>query len=252
MSIKPIIVVTLFNRPRYTRILFDALSKCYGIKEYPILISIDGPESDVQKECAAIANEFVEKLKPLKQKISIVQHNVNRGIDLHKLWAIPEAFKQGDYVIFFEDDTGLAPTTLNYFVAMGEKFKDDESIASISGYNRFPAGEWITRKNNPYGIERCTGFVPWGWSVHKDRWEKMFSDDAAQYRADTGNQANGLFDHHWNGRGLGYIRPVVGQTNHIGWEGSQHTPSREFLMANEYAFFGAWQLELPDRPSAWE
>ena len=251
MSIKPVIAVTLFNRPSYTRILFNALSKCYGVSEIPVVIS-----QDWNSECAAqcvevrdVANAFLATHAAGGEYFC---NDPKLGIDLNKLFVIPKAFERGDYMIFFEDDTPMGPDALNYFIAMGERFKDDKSIASISGYNRFPMSEWVSRKERPYEIERCTGFVPWGWSCHKDRWDEMFSNDGERYKSETGDSANGLFDHNWNGKNLGYIRPVVGRTNHVGWEGATHTPSREFMMEHEYCVFGGWTLDVPNNIHAWD
>ena len=248
--IRPVIALTLFNRPKYTRQLLLALSKCYGVSEIPVVISQDWKDEPACVEVRDIASTF------LTGHVAGGEYFVNnpkKGIDLNKLFVIPKAFERGNAVIFLEDDMGsLAQDALNYFVAMGNKFADDSTVASISGYNRLTASQWAQRRGEVYGIERCKGFVPWGFLTWKDRWDKMFADNAERYLRETGDSANGLFDHNWHEQGYDYIRPVVGRTNHVGWEGATHTPSREFMMEHEYCAFGAWTLDVPDDIHAWD
>ena len=252
MSIKPVIAVTLFNRPSYTRILFNALSKCYGVSDVPVVISQDW-NNECEAQCVEvrdIANAFLTSHSGGGEYFC---NNPKLGIDLNKLFVIPKAFERGDAVIFLEDDMGsLSQDTLNYFIAMGNKFKDDLSVASISGYNRLSASQWAQRRGEVYGVERCKGFVPWGFLVWRDRWDKMFADNAERYLRETGTQANGLFDHNWHEQGYDYIRPVIGRTNHVGGENATHTPSAEWLREHEFCPFGAWSLDVPNDSTAWD
>ncbi len=253
MTIQPVIAITLYRRERYTRILFDTLDKCYGMGEFPVTISVDISEQfrDDSMQVLALAEAWAAKWNAITPDLIRIYTNEPRlGIDLNKLFVAEKAFERGDYMILIEDDIGLAPDALRYFCAMGERYLRDKSVFSVSGYNRVDAEKWIYAQQLPYAVELSRGYCPWGTGIFKDRWNEIFGDGGERYKKETGKQANGLHDHFLNELHRRVVVPVVGRTNHLGWENSEHTPSHAFLMANEYCRYWAVQLDLPDAGTA--
>lgn len=248
-----VIAITLYRRPELTAALFKALALCYGINEYTVLISCDyNPDHGTQcSKVAELARCFA--YTGVTKETRVIQHNERQGVDLNKLFVLPLAFELSDFVIFLEDDTPPAPDALRYFEAMNAQYKDDPNVVSISGYNRYLDADEHARvlKDEPYHLDKGTGFCPWGWGMWRDRYEDICGLDGAKYLAATGDQANGLFDHNiarvMSERPGAYtVYPVLPRTNHVGWEDAEHTPSREFLMENEYAPFTAASQPMPN------
>src|SRR4051812_20532222 len=108
-----VIAITLFRRPEETSKLFDALMGCWGVDDYLILISCDH-DPRYEADCRAvqnIANDFArrrESLAPGRGKTQIWVHEPRLGVDLNKLFLMPQAFAYNDYVIFLEDDTPIS------------------------------------------------------------------------------------------------------------------------------------------------
>jgi hypothetical protein len=98
---------------------------------------------------------------------------------------------------------------------------------------------------SPFTVDIRQGFCPWGWATWKDRWEARFGDGGERYKAETGIQANGLFDHWLNGDHGHYMAvPRLARTQSIGGDRAEHTPSPEWHRDNEYNEFGVWSEDI--------
>ena len=235
--IKPTIAITLYRRSDYTRQLFEALSACDGIDDIPIVISQDWSEEHTV-ECTQVENIAREFLAQYGGEY--YRNNPRLGIDLNKLFIIPKAFEQGNFLIFLEDDTIPSKDALRWFVEQGTKYEDDKSIYFINGYSRQTRDEFLVSSPDDVAIQ--PGFNPWGWCTWRDRWDELFPNDGAQYKADTGKDANGLFDHWIHGKNLKYVSPKIARVQVIGAENAEHTPSAEYHFAHVFNEWGMWSL----------
>lgn len=241
--IKPIIAITLYRRPNYTAQLFDALSQCEGIAEIPVVISID-QDSKYAPDCEEVARLAEVWCSNNPNRNVIGTHDPRLGIDLNKLWVIPRAFECGNFMIFLEDDTIPSKDALRWFVEMGERYADNEDIFGIGGYNRLSREEFEAANPFEYRIER--GFNAWGWATWRNRWDALFANNGAQYKADTGAEANGLFDSWLDKQKKGFVRPMVARIQSVGGEQGEHTPSPEWHREHEHNEWGAWNLIIPN------
>lgn len=257
-----VIAITLYRRPEQTRELLSALHRCWGIEDYRVIISCDYNDEhrDACDEVKRMAHNFLKfhaEERGGTGDLSI--HDPRLGVDLNKLFILPKAFEHSEYAIFLEDDTPPARDALRFFEACDSMFRGDESVISISGYNRYLEEEEHRRvlAEEPYLLDRGGQFTPWGWATWKDRYENIVGMDGQKYKDATGDQANGLFDHnmcrwmreHGN---CWTIYPVMPRTNHSAWENAEHTPNESFWRENEYAPFGAWSQDMPDPdPTLW-
>lgn len=254
-----VIAITLYRRPKYTAQLFEALHNCYGINEFDILISCDfAPEHRVScDEVKRQADKFAEG----RPRVQVFQHEPRLGVDLNKLWLIPKAYELSDYMIFLEDDTIPAPDALRFFEAMDAKYRNDESVVSISGYNRYLELETHERVilEEPYALDQGGQFTPWGWAMWKDRYDFIVGMDGQKYLDAVGDQANGLFDHNicrWMKENPGHrtLYPVLPRIQSIGGEMGEHTPSAEWHLEHEYNPYGSWSQPMSDpgtSPNGW-
>lgn len=255
---KQVIATTHYRRPQYSKLFFDALSRCYGIENYTILISCDY-EHEHDAKCMQVAQIAAHFLKTHKGHIFI---NCPRlGVDLNKLFIMPKAFEISNYVIFLEDDTIPSMDCLRYFEQAGQ-LSDVMSIAAVLGYNRYT--EYKTHQqvltNEAYAIQTDTGFTPWGWATWKDRYEEIvgLSGDKYKERVDDHwiGEYNGRHDWHWNtyirNNELKVLYPVLPRVQSVGAEEAEHTPSAQWHSENEYNPYGAWSQKMPDpKPEDW-
>lgn len=251
-----VIATTHYRRPHYSKQVLDALLGCYGSEDYRVLISQDfDPAYEAAcNEVTEVLNQFSAARPPGMTELII--NNPRYGIDLNKLFILPKAFELSDYVIFLEDDTFLSKDALRFFEFCGNRFQDDQGVVAVCAYHRYLTLEQHRRvlTKETYDLAKAGGFSPWGWAMWSDRYARKMGDGAA-YKECWGDEANGRFDWWFNtgmDPGEGSVYPVLPRANHIGGEQAEHTPSLEWLMANEFAPFGAWTQEMPDPPrTAW-
>lgn len=247
------IAITLYRRPDQTQNLFDSLSRAHGIGDYWVFISCDFNEEH-EEDCnqvSRLATEFELSSTAMTVENYGGEHQ-RLGVDLNKLFIMPKAYRYSDYAIFLEDDTPIAQDGLRFFEAM-YPYACQPDVISISGYNRYLEVSEHTRvlEHERYHLDRGTGFCPWTWAMTRDRYEQIIGIDGDKYRADTGEGANGLFDHNlcrWmkENQPAYTIYPVLPRGNHVGGDRAEHTQSPEWLMEHEFAPFGAWSQDMPD------
>jgi hypothetical protein len=189
-----------------------------------------------------------------KANTHVFINDPKHGIDRNKMFIIPKAYElsDSDYMILLEDDTPPARDALRYFEWVDRTFRGDPNFISASGYNRYLEIETheANMRERPYHVDRGTGFCPWGWSMHRDQYERFMGDGKA-YEDRWGVEVNGRFDWWFTEMvkthpGCYSVYPVVPRTNHVGGLFAEHTPSDAWLKANEYAPYGAWSQEMPD------
>ncbi len=243
---KTAIAITLFRREKYTKQVLDALLKCYGIEDIPVYLSQDWA-SQHQVECEAVKALALDFQTRHKGKSQYFVNDPRLGIDLNKLSVVPKAFAGGaDFVILVEDDTIMSRDWLQYFIAMGEKYRDDATVLSVTGYNRITdeAVYVQIRAAETYTVHKRRDFCPWTWGMWKDRWDKFYSNDGEQYKRETGG-GNGKFDAWANLRAMQCVYPALPRANHIGGDNAEHTPNMQWLMDHEFSPFGAFNEEMP-------
>jgi len=252
-----VLVITLYRRPKYTQMLFDALQRCYGIEDYTVFISCDYNEEfhDGCIESQAIAHRFAQSREEGKTHIYV--NNPRLGVDLNKLFILPKAFQETDYLVFLEDDTIPAPDALRYF-EWGRQFKDDQSIVAVCGYDRYHDMDYhqLVLREQPYTVvKKDKTFSSWGWAMWRDRYERIYGMDGMKYIPNV-DHPNGRFDWFlfWQFQeGEGCLFPRLPRVQSVGGEMGEHTPNPEWHRENEYNPLGAWSQDMPDiGPEVWQ
>lgn len=248
------ICLTLCRRPTETKRILESLERCYGFNGYQVLMSCDF-DYRFADNCHAVrdmAYEFAQRQPLPRIRAKAWVNKPGLGIDLSKTFLLEKAFEISDFVIFLEDDLLISQDILRYFEAMDERYRDDPTVLSVTGYNRYTeqvTHDW-TCNIAKYTVARRDGFKPWSWGMWKDRYEAICGLDGAKYVAATGARANGMFDHNMvayaREHNMKTIYPLLPRATHAGWELAEHTPSKEFLMREEYSELGAYNMEMPD------
>jgi ADP-heptose:LPS heptosyltransferase len=243
-----VIAVTLYRRPQRTALTLGALSKCYGLQDYTVLISCDfNPQlADQCNQVIAQAKAFQDAAKAKHVEVEV--NTVRLGVDMNKVHVLQNAYGVSDFVILMEDDTPPSPDALRWFEYAAGRIQGDPQIASVTGYNRI-TGKTATELD-PYAWETRVGFCPWMWGMWADVYADAYGLDGTRYIQATGSDANGKFDWYMQEQSKLVAYPTLARSQHAAWEDAEHTPSQEWFLQNEYNEIWADQVDLPDAPGA--
>ena len=134
MTSIPILIIT-FNRPEYTRRVFEAIMACHPQELY---IFQDGArvgnENDIIK-CAKV-REVVDSLTEGKQlRLHKYYADKNLGCGPGPMTALDWFFSENEMGIILEDDAVPHPDFFPYCEELLEKYKDDTEVRAIGSMN---------------------------------------------------------------------------------------------------------------------
>lgn len=203
------ISMTLFNRPHYLRKVLGAMSCCYGIERYKLIICIEPGNEEVLQLAQGI--DFADK--------TIVKNEKVLGCPVNVFQALSYAFLETDYNIHIEDDQLLWKDALLFFEHCRKTYADDPEILSVTAYNsqECPA--------SAYGrVARRKWFTPWAWATWRDRWEDGMKD-LWDFDYSYGNWDSSINTRVRKERAE--IFPILARVQNIGVEGV-HIPSKKW------------------------
>lgn len=218
-----VITMTAYRRPEYTRQVLEALSRCDGIDDYRVLIHLE-PDSP---EVLQVAREARLARKTIVENVDRLGCGTNTHCALH------HGFQWADFVVHLEDDTVPARDCLRFFEWARQRYRDDRSVLSVTGYSKT-----IAEREQSHQVVRRPWFTPWGWGTWSDRWREI--------------------SEHWSNAPLTWdvalnqirgdrieVHPILARVQNIGAELGEHCPSSEFHRVNHFNEHGAWSVELP-------
>jgi len=203
------VVITLCNRPAYTRKVLGALAMCDGIDSFPVALLCE----PVNQEVIDVATQFTQ-LPGIKAWAMVGQTRV--GCNVNTYAALASGFDHHDRVIALEDDTVPGRDFLLFADWALDTYERDESVFSVCGYQRTPLAE-IGYRN---AVIREAWFTPWGWATWRDRWDSVrdtWPSDDKQVSWDT------VIDK-LTRRDRTEVRPLLARIQNIGAEGGAHVP----------------------------
>lgn len=167
MKYAPIVIAT-YNRVLHFIKCIESLKKNDLAKFSTIIIGIDLPISEQHIEDNNKIKHYCRNLTGFKS-IIVKEWTENLGPrgNFQKLRKI--AFKLSDSIILTEDDNVFHPDFLSYMNFNLNKYKTDESIFSVCGYN-YP----IEYKNtNEEDNMLLKAYSAWGVGIWKHKFEKI-------------------------------------------------------------------------------
>jgi len=204
-----VIVMTLCSRPRYTKRVLEALSRCDDIDRFPVAMLVE----PVDDEVIDLATQFTA-LPHVKAWAMVGQQRV--GCNVNTYSALAYGFDHHDRVIALEDDTVPGRDFLRFADWALNHYEKDQDVFSVCGYQRTPPEE-VGYRN---AVVRERWFTPWGWATWKDRWESVrdsWPADDRQISWDT------VIDK-LTRRDRFEVRPLLARVQNIGAEGGAHVP----------------------------
>jgi len=160
----PVLIPTL-NRFEHFKRCVESLSKCTYADKTDLYIALDYPLKETHWEGYNQIKEYIENLNGFNN-VFIINREKNYGAANNLFDAQNSIFKKYDRMILSEDDNEFSPNFLA-FVNWGlEKYKDDDRIFAICGYN-YPID--MSGYDKDYYFNNV--FSAWGCGIWKDKWE---------------------------------------------------------------------------------
>jgi len=165
MTLNTPILFLIFNRPKTTQKVFDAILKAKPKKLY---VAADGPRKNKigEKELCEVTRAIIKQVDwPCKVKTLFRKENLGCGkaVSLGITWFFDNE-KMG---IILEDDCLPDPSFFPYCKNLLEKYKDNEKVMMISGDNFI--SEKVKLKESYYFSRYCH---IWGWASWRRAWKK--------------------------------------------------------------------------------
>lgn len=166
---KTSVVLSVFNRPKTTRKVFEAVREA---KPNKLFIIADGPRRDrlgEAEECLAVRKIFDD----VDWECQVLKNfsDVNLGLEKRIVSGLDWVFEQVDCAVILEDDCLPNPSFFRFCTELLEKYEDDENIFALTGHNHL--GEWQTSRSSYFFANY---FDCWGWATWRRTWQKFDSE----------------------------------------------------------------------------
>ena len=159
------VVMIVFNRPRTTRIVFDAIAK---IRPAKLLVIADGPRPNKpgEEEGCAQVREIVRGVDWQCELLTNFADG-NLGCRERVISGMNWVFSQVEEAIILEDDCLPDASFFPYCAELLERYRGDSRVAYISGCNLV---QRYTHTEDSYYFSRIGGI--WGWATWRSEWQR--------------------------------------------------------------------------------
>ena len=153
-----------FNRPEVTARVFAAIR---AARPSRLFVVCDGPRDDHPADAARCA-EVRRVLGEVDWPCTVERNysEVNLGCGARPASGIDWVFTHADEAIFLEDDILPDPTFFRYCDELLERYRTDERVLTVSGYNAFGESGGIAASYWFSAYPRS-----WGWASWRRAWE---------------------------------------------------------------------------------
>jgi hypothetical protein len=163
MKRKTPILFLVFNRLDPTKQVFQEIRKA---KPRQLFIAADGPRTKEEKKKTDAAKKYVLENTDWKCELKTLFRKKNLGCKIAVSSAITWFFENVEQGIILEDDCLPNQSFFRFCEELLERYKDDERVMSISGYN--PLGKSNIKES--YFFSKY--FYIWGWATWRRAWKK--------------------------------------------------------------------------------
>ena len=159
------IVLFVYNRPKHTKLVLDALALNFGAKDSVLFIYADGPKPGITAEQQQSMDEtrILVQSETRFKKTTVIVRNVNYGLFRNVSEGVSEVLGLYGKVIVLEDDTLPAPGFLKFCNEGLIMYQNSPNVYSVNGYQ------------HPINTNRFeTILLPftnvWGWATWSEKW----------------------------------------------------------------------------------
>lgn len=164
------IVLFVYNRPKQTKQTLESLIQNDLASASTLFIYADGPKKNATQEQL---KNIEETRKIIAEKkwcgtVNIIKNLENKGLSQSIITGVTKTVKEYGKVIVLEDDIVTSPGFLKFMNMSLEKYKNEEKIFQISGFN-FPLKE-IADPTECFFIPLISS---WGWATWDRAWQQF-------------------------------------------------------------------------------
>lgn len=172
------IAIFAYNRPHYLEQTLKSLNTNMELRFSDVYIFCDGPRNINDEEELNLLSHVREIAKNFKGSNSIVvyENEINKGLGKSIVEGVSNLLARFDSIIVLEDDLEVSPFFLDYMNKSLEKYKEEKSVLSISGYT-YPFKELSNYDFDTYLLKSADCL---GWGTWSDRWN-LYKSDANYY-----------------------------------------------------------------------
>lgn len=168
----PVLIGTLSRYEHFKRCV-ESLAECTHAEKTDLYIALDYPLNESHWDGYKQIANYVNKIEGFKAVV-IIKRDKNYGVLRNYNEAQQEIFNKYDRIIVSEDDNEFSPNFLNYINSGLTKYKQNDDIFAICGYN-YPID--IPKSYNA-NIYMWKGFSGWGCGFWRNKLNKVnFSVD---------------------------------------------------------------------------
>lgn len=163
-----------FNRPDFMRAQIEAIRPARPARLY---MAVDGPREnrpDEAAKCAAVRD--CAKLVDWPCEVKTLFREKNLGCKLAPAQAIDWFFENEEMGIVMEDDTRPSLGFFRFVTEMLERYRDDERVGMVSGFNFFG---WQSDQSRSYHFSRIA-MMSGGWATWRRVW-RLYDIDMKPY-----------------------------------------------------------------------
>lgn len=156
------VLLIFFNRPETFKRVFQRVRE---VKPKTIFLAQDGPRNSNDLEGIEKCRKIAEQID-WECKVYRSYSKINLGCDPNVYRAFEWAFSKVDRLIILEDDCLASHSFFRFCDELLEKYKDDQRIQTISGFQRLDK-----YKNCPYSYYFSMINAGYGWATWKRVWD---------------------------------------------------------------------------------
>ena len=166
------IAVFAYNRPDHLAHTIEALKRNDLAENSPLHVFCDGPSNDLEIVKTDAVRSYARHITGFLS-VDIIVHQKNLGLATSIKLGVSEIVKRYGKIIVLEDDIVTSPCFLTFMNNALEKYKDSESVMSVSGY--LPN----IRSNPTDEAFFSRWFSCWGWATWQRAWNQCIFDPKA-------------------------------------------------------------------------
>ena len=162
------IILFVYNRPKHTEIVLNALKKNTLAKNSLLYVFSDAAKKEKDFENVNKVREIISNISGFKEVV-ITEAETNIGCADSIISGITKVINEHGKAIIVEDDILTSPNFLEFMNEALDKYESDKRIYSVSGF-----------VPNEKMAEKCKDFLflayrnsSWGWGTWKDRWVEV-------------------------------------------------------------------------------
>jgi len=184
------IVLFVYNRPWHTIQTVEALQKNELAAESELFVYCDEAKNKEARKSVDEVREYIDKVDGFK-KITVLKREKNWGLANSIIDGVTKVVNEYGKIIVLEDDLVTSPYFLKFMNEALDKYRDEQSVFSITGYSFSSDIEEI---DETYFLKLTSS---WSWATWKDKWN-VFSYNDEVFKDCLEHKAKFNYDESYN------------------------------------------------------